>query len=655
MRTSYIAVLFISALVGQAATDPTPRPDISGIVEGEEVSPAHLKVVRSSSADVVWQHDRLPLEIEARSRAWGDTGAFTRELTLANRGDRVLHVESLPSLSWHLPAGEYSLTYLYGGWGQERQVATERLGAGRRAFVSDRGRSTSLYAPWFYLRNETTGMGYLAELAWSGNWEMAFERLPGTSHAPLAGQELAVTLGMRFDFGGALALRPGERFELPRVAFTAVKGDLDEAANRLHRFQREFVFPRVATNDPPLVQFNSWYPFPGKLTIAEMKRCADVAKELGAEVFVLDAGWYNRVAWEKEMGDYEPDPNKFPHGLEELADYVRAKGMKFGLWVEIESAGVDSRLFREHPDWCFQYNGAPLRKGDRYHLNFAKPEVRAWAHKTLDRLAGAYHLDWLKIDYNVDIGAEFDPHDVSRPGDALYRHITAYYAWLDQVRAQHPNLVIENCSSGGLRFDLGIMAHAHTTWLSDMTEPVPSVQLGYGCTMEFAPQACNHWMVGDQDNGRVDLSKPPEWWDFLFRVPMNGQFGISSRVFDWSPELTKRAAANVALYKRIRSTIAAADVYHLTPPPAHLDPAGWMAIQYAAPDRLRSVLTAYRLGASEARHVAKLRGLDPERSYTVAEDGRVRGTFTGKALAEGLPLALNAPWRARVIEIDATR
>jgi alpha-galactosidase len=187
-----------------------------------------------------------------------------------------------------------------------------------------------------------------------------------------------------------------------------------------------------------------------------------------------------------------------------------------------------------------------------------------------------------------------------------------------------------------------------------MTEPVPSVQLGYGCTMEFAPQACNHWMVGDQDNGRVDLSKPPGWWDFLFRVPMNGQFGISSRVFDWSPELTKLAATNVAIYKRIRRTIAAADVYHLTPPPAHEQPSGWMAIQYAAPDRLRSVLMAYRLGASEAQQVSKLRGLDPERTYTVAEDGRVRGTFTGKSLAEGLPLTLDEPWRALVIEIDAT-
>jgi len=457
---------------------------------------------------------------------------------------------------------------------------------------------------------------------------------------------------MRFDSGGALALAPGARFDFPRVAFTATSGGLDDAANQMHRFQRQSVFPRLAANDPPLVQFNSWYPFPGQPDVAEMKRCADIARELGAEVFVLDSGWYNRVSWEKEVGDYEPNPKKFPNGLEELASYVHAQGLKFGIWVEIESAGLESRLFREHPEWCLQYNGAPLRKGDRYHLNFALPEVRAWAHATLDRLARDYKLDWVKIDYNVDIGADFDPADA---GDVLYRHISGYYRWLDELRAKHPNLIVENCSSGGLRFDLGITAHTHSTWLSDVVAPLPSLQLGYGCTLEFAPQACNHWMVGDGDNGRVDLTKPPGWWDFLFRVPMNGQFGISSRVFDWNPALTKRAQANVALYKRLRETLVNADVYHLTPQPDHNSPQGWMAIEYAAPDRARAVLFAYRLARSEAKQAFPLRGLDPDRTYKISEDGRPLGSFPGKALAEGLPVTLDAEWRAAAIEIEAAR
>jgi alpha-galactosidase len=200
------------------------------------------------------------------------------------------------------------------------------------------------------------------------------------------------------------------------------------------------------------------------------------------------------------------------------------------------------------------------------------------------------------------------------------------------------------------------MRHTHSTWLSDVVTPLPSVQLAYGCTVEFSPEVCNHWMVGDKDNGEVDLSKPPGWWDFLFRVPMNGQYGISSRVFDWSPELKARAAANVALYKRLRQTVAGADVYHLTPPPDHDQPEGWMGLQYVAEGGARSVLMAYRLGKSEPGHAFRLRGLASGRTYRVQVDGKALGAFSAAQLSrDGLPLQLDAEYRATVVELEQSQ
>jgi alpha-galactosidase len=486
---------------------------------------------------------------------------------------------------------------------------------------------------------------------------MTFERLPGTSETQLDATDLTLSLGAMADFEGPLALPAGASRALPEVAFTATTGDLDDAANQLHRYQRAFVIPRVATNDPLLVQFNSWYPFPGKLAVADLKRLAEVASELGAEVYVLDAGWYNKTDWSRELGDYVADRVAFPNGIEELSQFVRAKGMKFGIWVEIENVGVDSEMIKKHPDWLLQYNGKPLVSGVRAMLNFAKPEVRHWAHAVVDGLVKDYELEWMKIDYNIDIGAQFDPPAASgRSGAVLMDHITSYYAWLDEVRTKHPKLVIENCSSGGLRFDLGIMGHTHTTWLSDVVAPIPSVQLAYGCTLAFSPEACNHWMVGDSSRGHVNPSGPPGWWDFMFRVPMNGQYGISSRVFDWSPELRKRAAENVALYKRIRGTIMGADVYHLTPPPANQDPSGWMGLQYVSPDRNRSVLMAYRLGRSKADHVFQMRGLDPGAWYKVKIDGvEQRAVSQQELVARGVRVRLDEEWRAAVIELEADK
>ena len=167
-------------------------------------------------------------------------------------------------------------------------------------------------SPWFSLQNQRTGLRYLAQLAWSGNWNLAFQ--------PAAGSCLGRTErsargdGPRGDFNGPITIAPGEAVGLPAVAFTVTSGDLDDAANALHRYQRQFVVPRNPANDPPLVQFNSWYPFPGKMNIADMKRCADVAAKIGAEVFVLDAGWYNKVDWSRELGDWQAGPQGLSQG-----------------------------------------------------------------------------------------------------------------------------------------------------------------------------------------------------------------------------------------------------------------------------------------------------------------------------------------------------
>jgi alpha-galactosidase len=639
---------------------PAPGREISGLVEGQDIGPDDLRLVTveptvtERELALLYRHRRLPLEIQAVYRAQGDTGVITRRLTLTNRGERVLHVASLPSLAWSLPAADYDLTYLWGGWGQERQLSTEPLSIGRRGFTADRGRSTNGYTPWFALRDRDRGVLYMAQLAWSGNWQMSFGRDPGGDRTRPNQFALSTELGMRFDFGGALALPPGGSFALPEVAFTATAGDLDDAANQLHRYQRSAI-PRRPAGDPLLVQFNSWYPFSENVSAGELERAADLAAQLGIEAFVLDSGWYNKKDWSLELGDYQTNPAKFPNGLHELARYVRGKGMKFGLWVEIENAGIGSQLARAHPDWFLAYNGAPILKDQRQQLNFARPEVRQWARATVDRLIHEYDLGWIKIDYNIDIGERFDPPGDGGAGDVLYRHVKAYYGWLDDLRAAHPDLLVENCSSGGLRFDLGILAHAHTTWLSDVVSPLASAQLAYGCTVEFAPEVCNHWMVGDDDRGRVDPAKPAGWWDFLFRVPMNGQFGVSSRILDWSPELRQRAAANIAMYKRLRQIIDGADVYHPTAQPAHDDPQGWMAIEYVAQDAGRSVVLAYRLGHSDAQRSFRLRGLTAAR-YRASQDGRPVGSYTAQELSDrGLPVRLDAEWRAAVVELTAER
>jgi len=652
-----------SHYTGRGSHRPQRRYDIMGMVDGRVLDPSRLRLAAHESRvaapdraelHMTFTHMDVPLEVEALYTAWGETGVITRALTFANRGTKPIRVESAPSLSMDLPRGEYTLRYLWGGWGQERQLATERLdGAGARRFEQTQGRSTKHYVPWLSLRNEDTGVEYLAELAWSGNWWMEVERQLDEGRGRLEEWEVSVAMGLRNDFGGPIVLSPGETFALPLVAMTASSGDLDDAANQMHRYQRAYIVPVAPANRPLLVQFNTWYPLGPNVNIENTKRAVDAAAEIGAEAYVLDSGWYSSGDWSRTLGDYEVDRTKFPNGLEELARYVRQKGMIFGLWVEIENVGTESRLFREHPEWCLSYEGEPIITGDRCQLDFAIPEVRQWASATIDRLVRTLDLGWIKIDYNIDIGDHFDPAQPGKVGRRLYDHIHSYYAWLDEIRAAHPDLIIENCASGGLRFDTGIMAHAHTTWISDEIVPHASLQLRYGCTVQFAPEVCNHWIVGHNHSGEIDLTSPPGWWDFMFGVAMNGQFGISSRIWEWSPEQRDRAAANVARYKRIRNTITGADVYHLTPAPDTNDPTDWMAIQYVADGRDRSVLMVYRLPGGGAERTFRLRGLLPDAVYAVYKDGEVVRQATGGELASsGFSVMLDEEWRAAVFEIE---
>lgn len=640
------------------------RPPAGGAAVPSDPGPALRLVADTALAPrpgvrelrFTFRHAALPLDVEARYTAWGETGVFTRQLTLRNRGTRPLPVESSsPLLAWTLPRGEYTQRVLHGGWGHERQVAAERVGVGARRLEQSQGRSTQGYVPWLSLRDEGRGVEYLADLAWSGNWWLEVERPPvGGWDAPPQ-QPVRARFGMRHDYGGALSVAPGEALALPAVAFTAAAGDLDDAANRMHRYQRAYVAPRSAANAPPLVQFNSWYALGDTVREVPLLRTADLAAEAGAEVYVLDSGWYNEQDWASELGDYQVNRRKFPRGLEAVSAHVRGRGMRFGLWVEIENVGRRSRVFRDHPEWCLSEGGRPVVRGERCQLDFAVPAVRAWATATVGRLVRDYRLGWIKIDYNVDVGDRFDPAPGGHAGGRLRDHLAAYYAWLDELRAAHPDLVVENCSSGGLRFDLGMLAHAHGTWVSDVVSPEASPALRYGCTLQFAAGLCNHWMVGENDRGEVRPGGDPGWWDYLFRIAMNGQFGISGRLQEWDPALRARAAANVALYKRVRATVADGDVYHLTPPPALERPAGWMALQYAAPDGGRSVVMAYRLGGAGAADTSlRLRGLRPDAEYDVVRDGRPAGRARGSALAAaGLPVALGAPWRAAVYEVTA--
>ncbi|MEO6924153.1 MAG: alpha-galactosidase, partial [Bryocella sp.] len=487
-------------------------------------------------------------------------------------------------------------------------------------------------------------------------------------------QDLSVTMGMRFDFGGDARLLPGKSLELPEVAFTASSGDLDDVANQFHRYQRRYVFAHTPTNSPPLVTMNVWQVTRRNPKAADIKHFADLIAPLGMEALIIDSGWFQHEHHPNAdsptdptlppiWGNWEPDSEYFPKGLSDVADYTHAKGMKFGVWIEIESVSTKSRVAHEHPDWIMKYNGKPLAGSlNRVYLDFANPDARAWAQAVLERLITKEKVDWFKFDYNVDLGDAFDPSAIdARSGTVLRDHLKGFFEMLDAVRAKHPNVVFENCASGGMRTDLAIMRHMHTSWTSDTTETKRNAQMDYGCTLEFAPEICDHWVVGDSlgsaagdgMDGRVFATDTDGWLETMVRMPMAGQMGFSSRVAEWPPAMTRIAKQGIADYKRIRPIIATSDVYHLTPPmAAGTAPKGWMALEFIEPTATRAVVLTFRLAESRGTETLHLRGLDPTATYNVTGQGLKEGHYPGAELMQsGLPVTRTTEWDSSIVEL----
>lgn len=207
-------------------------------------------------------------------------------------------------------------------------------------------------------------------------------------------------------------------------------------------------------------------------TESTLKPLIDSAAKAGATTFCIDAGWFAKDSdWWNAIGDWEEEKENFPHGgLTYTLDYIRSKGLKAGLWIEIENVGEKSKLWKSTPkNWYLSIKGKPVFEHERHCLNFANPEVYAWGIKTLDRLISLYRLDYLKCDYNLDAGVGSD-YEANSLGDGLQKHCQALLRFYDEIEAKYPTLTIENCASGGARMDYETLKHFPIQSTSDQTD-----------------------------------------------------------------------------------------------------------------------------------------------------------------------------------------
>lgn len=390
------------------------------------------------------------------------------------------------------------------------------------------------------------------------------------------------------------------------------------------------------------VLYNSWEATEFDISEEQQGALARRAAAMGVELFVVDDGWFGaRTSDRAGLGDWTPNPDRFPAGLKPLADEVHALGMQFGIWVEPEMVNPDSELYRAHPDWVqFQPGRKRTELRNQLVLNLAREDVQEYLWEQLDTLLSSAPIDYVKWDFNRCFT------DAGWPGEAYPQrlwvdHVHALYRLLDRLRAAHPGVAFESCSGGGGRIDLGIMARTDQVWTSDNTDPLDRLAIQHGFSQVHPARTMAAWVTDSpnvQLNGRVSSLR------FRFVSAMAGVLGVGGDLTRWSDEELAEARTWVELYKEIRPVVQGGDLHRLRAPEG-----GLSAVQYTRDGEV--VVLAWLQAQHYGEPVApvRLRGLDPAAAYECLETGEVhRGAVL---LHHGLRTGLQGDLDAAVFRL----
>lgn len=522
------------------------RPGLSGHRAGTATQPLFRLVDASVASEVVAyigvdESAQLQMRGEVQLTEQGVL-RFRQVLTsTANQGAEPYTVDELISL---LPVSEQVAEVLdHGGrWGGEGYPQRRPLGQG--SWVREQRRGRTGHDTPLLLTAGTAGFGHRSgevwgiHLGWSGDQRYLVQRLD-TGATLLGAGEL---------FGaGEIRLGAGESVSTPWVYGAWSDRGLDGAAARLHTMLRQRpTHPR----DPRPVLLNTWEAVYFDQSLERLSALADVAAQIGVERFVIDDGWFgSRRSDRSGLGDWYVSSDVWPDGLAPIANYVRERGMDFGLWFEPEMINPDSALARAHPEWILGSAGRlPPPRRSQQVLDLGQPDAYAYLLERMSVLVGTYRIDYLKWDHNRDTA---DPvhragPDAGRP--ALHEQIGAVYRLMDTLRQRHPGLEIESCASGGARVDYGVLEHTDRVWPSDCSDPVERVRIvsSLATLLPFELIGAHVASARSHTTGRVsDLG-------LRMAVALFGHSGLEWDLTETTEDERRRLAGWIAFVKRVR-------------------------------------------------------------------------------------------------------
>ena len=553
-----------------------------------------------------------------------------RYVTIKNNSENVIEIEKVHSGQFHIPYEDLTFSNVHGHWGAEQQRFTQKVSYGKIVIENRRGISTHNHNPYFILdknATETTGEVFFGALKLSGNFSGVIEQ---TQYG-----ETLVQLGINsHDF--LLKLNQGEEFISPAIIAGYSNSGFETMTHNLHNFAKD----NVLRSGLRPVLYNSWEATEFKVSCDEQIKLAKKAKEIGAELFVVDDGWFGeRHGIDNGLGDWYVNEEKFPNGLNPLINEVKAMDMMFGIWVEPEMVNPLSNLYKGHPEWIYHFDS---RESDtsrgQYVLDVTKKEVKDFIYNMLDNLLTTYDIDYIKWDANRPMS------QTNLERDVWYKHIEAVYDIVKNLKLKHPNVLFEACASGGGRIDYGILGIFDDFWTSDNTDAYDRLFIQENYSYIYPIKAMRAW-VTDCPNF---LSRRIIPMKFRYHSAMMGTLGIGCNILKFSEEEIELSKELIEEYKNIRHIVQEGDFYRLE----NNSKNKYKLYQYM--NGKEGLVFAF-LPQSELGHrgtTIKFRALEKESTYLVKIDKNVI-VKTGRYLMNhGLELKLYGDYDSIIIKIS---
>lgn len=533
-----------------------------------------------------------------------------RSAEFQNQGNEKLTLNSAASAQLDLPDADYDFIQFSGAWSRERHMIRTHLRSGVQSISSLRGTSSHQQNPFMMLARPNTddasGSVFGFNLVYSGNFADQIQVDQYDTSRVIVGinpEEFAWNL------------KPGDKFQTPEAVLSYTDAGMNQLSQQMGEFyQNHLVNQRFAHEERPTL-INNWEATFMDFDEDKLLDFAKTAKKLGLEMFVLDDGWFgHRNADNSSLGDWFVNKPKFPSGFDKFANQIHELGLKFGLWFEPEMISIDSELYKKHPDWLINAPGrhaSPERR--QFVLDMTRPEVVDYLFDAMNKIIDMTKLDYIKWDMNRNITETYSSKlSADDQLEMSHRYILGVYQLYDRLVKAYPDVLFESCSSGGGRFDLGMMYYAPQAWTSDDTDAVERMLIQFGTSYGY-PQMMMGAHVSAVPNdqvGRITSLKTRA------NVAYFGDFGYELDITKMSPEEQQQVKEQTAFYKEHRKLFQFGKFYRIENPFENCNVMSWEVV---SDDKQHAIAARYQiLNRPHTGYISKDLILTPSTRSTVA-------------------------------------